>query len=189
MTSGGGVYRLSGAKGASPLSVADAKTYMKVTASADDTIISDIIGGATTWGERYTGREFRANTWVLTLDHFTDSIIISRDHVNSVTTVKHYVDDVLITVPDTVYYLDIHHTYSELHLKSGQIWPTNSDDREDAVKVTFDTKSYHDTETIKLALYRHVAFLYSNRGDCGVEDAAKKSGAIELYNTMKIARI
>lgn len=191
MSSGGGVYRLSGVKGASPLTVDDAKGYMKVTTAVEDTVISDIIDGATTWGERYTGREFRVNTWVLTLDHFTDSIIINRDHVNTINNIKYYVDDVLITIPDTVYYLDIHQSYSELHLKSGQIWPTDGDDRDDAIKVNFDTKAYHDIEVVKLALYRHVSYLYANRGDSesGIEEAASKSGAKELYNLMKVIRI
>ena len=65
------IYQLS-SFGPSPVTLEDMKTYLKVTSTVEDILIQTLIDSATEFGEKYTGREFRANTWELLLDAFSD---------------------------------------------------------------------------------------------------------------------
>ena len=66
---GAQVYELK-TQGIVPLSLADMKTYLKVTSTSDDALITTLLAAATSWGELYTAREFRVNTWLLFLNEF-----------------------------------------------------------------------------------------------------------------------
>ena len=105
---------------ASPVDLAAMKAYLKVTATADDVLIQSMIDAATEFGEKYTGRDFRAVTWDLLLDCFTDRICLRRDPVESIATVKHLVNDVLVTVPSETYYLKKLTQSSEILLSEDQ---------------------------------------------------------------------
>jgi len=98
------VYRQVSAE-SSPVSLAVMKGYLKITTTADDVLIQSMIDAATEWGEKYTGRDFRAITWDLLLDRFTDRIELRRDPVASIASVKHLVTGPLVTVPTATYYL------------------------------------------------------------------------------------
>ena len=49
--------------GTSPVSLDKMKTFLKITNDSEDDLIKALIDSATQWGEKYTGREFRANKW------------------------------------------------------------------------------------------------------------------------------
>lgn len=55
-----------------PVTLADAKTYLKVDAdlTVDDTLITLLISAARQYAESYTGRSFITQQWRLTLDSF-----------------------------------------------------------------------------------------------------------------------
>jgi uncharacterized phiE125 gp8 family phage protein len=183
--------------GAVPVLLADMKLYMKVTAAADDDLITSMLAAATTWGENYTGREFRANTWTLLTDDFSDRMCLYRAPVATITTIKYLVSDVLTTIANTVYYLKKNLQFAEILLKEDQLWPTDIDAREQAIEIEFVTESYRDTDAIATAIMRHVAYWYKNRGDCGSSssagcscgDAAKGSGVTAIYDQFRIDRV
>jgi len=162
---------------------------MKVTSNADDAMINLLIDSATEFGEKYTGREFRANTWKLLLDLFGDRITLNRNPVASIATVKHLVSDSLVTVASSVYYLKDGVQCAEILLKENQAWPTDTDDREQAIEIIFVTEAYRSDKNIDIAILEHVAFMYSNRGDCTVKDSAKSSGATSFYDQFRISRV
>lgn len=175
---------------ASPVLLADMKAYMKITTTADDALIQAMIDAATEWGENYTGRDFRAITWDLLLDEFTDRIALRRDPVASVTTVKHLVDAALVTVDATTYYLKKLVQSSEILLNEDKDWPTNTDDREQAIEVRFVTEGYRDQDAIISAIMRTVAFWYRNRGDCpDVNTAIANAGVTLFFNQFRISRV
>ena len=177
---------------ASPVTLALAKSHMKVPASttADDSYIQSLIETATEYGESYTGREFREKTWKLYVDYFVDRIVIQRNPVASISSVKHLVDDILITVSSSIYYLKKLTQCAEVLLKSDQEWPSDTDDIEHAIVVEFVTGPYTKAEDrIKTAILRHIAWMYSNRGDCALQDSAKKSGANVIYDQFRISRV
>lgn len=177
-------------KAASPVSLSVMKDYLKVTTSADDAIIQLRIDAATEWGEKITGRDFRAKTWKLQLDCFTTRIELRRDPVISITTVKHLVDGILVTVPNTVYYLKKLGYFSEILLNDGQEWPTDTDNREQAIEIEFATVGFGCQDIIIEAIQRHVAQWYFNRGDCAdMAVSAKIAGVLDNYAPFTIQRI
>lgn len=185
------LYRLDSA-GASPLTLAEVKDYLDIptTMTVDDAVLQQMIDSATEWGEKYTWRSFRVKTWRLLLDCFADRITIKRDPVTSITSVVHIVDDSNVTVPSTVYYLKNNVQNSEILLQENQQWPTNTDKREQAITITFQTGAYECLNSIKTALLRHVAYWYSNRGDCeDCECAAQLCGVVNIYNQFRIQRV
>lgn len=175
---------------ASPVSLTVMKGYLKITSTADDALIQSMIDAATEWGEKYTGRDFRAITWDLLLDCFTDRIELRRDPVASVTTVKHLVSGSQVTVPSTVYYLKKLVLSSEILLNEDQEWPTDTDNREQAIEIQFVTKGYRCQQSIIDAIERHVAFWYRNRGDCpDAKKSAEGAGVTVIYNQFRISRV
>lgn len=175
---------------ASPVSLASMKAYLKITAAADDTIIQAMIDAATEWGEKYTGRDFRAITWDLLLDRFTDRIELRRDPVATVTTVKHLVSGSLVTVLSTVFYLKKLVQTSEILLNEDQEWPTDSDDREQVVEIRFVTEGFQCQDSIIQAIERTVAFWYRNRGDCpDVKAAIDGAGVTIILDQFRISRV
>lgn len=176
--------------GASPLTVGLAKAFMKVSSSSDDALIGSLINTATEFGEVYTGREFRANAWTLYIDAFKDRIVLNRNPIDSVTSVKHLVSDVLTTVSGSLYYLKHLVHCSEILLLLDNEWPTTTDDREQAIQIEFLTKTYHRENEILEAIKLHVSFMYSNRGDCSCDQpSAKESGASLIYDQFRIPRV
>jgi len=55
---------------AEPVALADAKLYARISTTADDAIVSDLIQTAREWLEVWTRRAFVIQTWLLTLDNF-----------------------------------------------------------------------------------------------------------------------
>ena len=205
--------------GSAPVTLAEMKSFLKVTSTADDTLIQALINSATEWGEKYTGREFRANTWDLLLDAFSDigntskrfqveherfhshnyvnsdfeteRIELKRDPVDTITSII-YLNDTggSTTVPSTDYYLKKLTQSSEILLLEDKNWPTDVLNREQTITVKFVTKSYRCTNEIRDAIRLHVSNLYTNRGDCpDSKNAAIDSGAIMIYDQFRISRV
>ncbi len=177
--------------GTASITLAEVKAHLKrpVTFTADDVLLQSLIDAATQYGQKYTAREFTANTWTLLIDCLTDRVRLNRNPIDSITSIEHLVDDILITIPSTDYYKKDLTQWVEVLLISGKSWPTNTDDREHAIKIIFVTKQYPCGNLIKEAMLLHIAYWYSNKGDCDAGDAAKLSGANDLYNQIRIPRI
>lgn len=185
------VYILKTA-GASPISLDDAKTYMKIPASitTDDAVIQSMINAATEWGQKYTGREFTNNVWQALMSCFPTRIMLKRDPVDTIDTITYLVSGTLTTVSASVYYLVKNTQSSDVVLEEGMSWPTDGDSKENTYIVGFTTKIYYCDKEIIEALKRHVAYWYLNRGDCpGSKDAAESSGVDLIYNQFRITRV
>ena len=189
-------YELQSA-GADPVSLADMKLHLKATSSTtDDALITALILAATEHGEMYSGREFKANTWKLFLDTFSNPMVLKRSPVDTITSVKYLVSDVLTTVASSVYYLKQLTQGAEILLNDGQDWPTDEDDREQVIEIEFVTKAYvRGAALIDLGIKRHVQYVYMNRGDCegdvvgSIFNTGEKSGANTTYGNFRILRI
>lgn len=175
--------------GTSPVSLADVKSYLKITSTSDDTLIQLLIDSATEYGERYTGRAFRTQTWKLLIDAFANRIVLRRDPIDAITSVEYIVGGVLTTIATSVYYLKKGVQCAEVLLQEDQSWPTDLDDVEHGIEIIFTVAAYHDLNSIKDALYRHIAHLYMNRGDCDVKSAGRASGADMIYDQFTIVRV
>jgi len=194
------------------------KSFLKVTTTTEDTLIQALIDSATEWGEKYTGREFRANTWELLLDAFSDfgnsserfqyqyvssnlaygcgrfateRIELKRDPVDTITDIM-YLNDAsgTSTVSVADYYLKKLTQSSEILLFDDKDWPTDVAEREQAITVLFVTKAYRCLNEIQNAIKLHVSNLYTNRGDCSCTELnAKESGATLFYDQFRISRV
>jgi uncharacterized phiE125 gp8 family phage protein len=179
---------------ASPIDLATAKAYLKVTSTSDDALIQILIDAVTQWGEKYTTRDFRAKTWELFIDVFAARISLRRSPVETIDIVTRLVSDVATTVPNTVYYLKKGTQFSEVLLNDGQDWPSDTDEREQAIEIEFSTVAFGCLDSIKNAILLHLAHVYTNRGDCGFEGdavtkAAAQSGATIIYDGFRISRV
>ena len=184
------VYELI-ARGAVPVLLDDMKAYMKVTSDADDDLIAMMLNAATVWGENYTGREFRVNTWALLLDAFADRICLRRDPVASITSVEYLLSGTFTAIADTTYYLKKNVQNSEVLLSEDQSWPDDLDDIEQGIKIIFKTESYRFcSDAIMNGIQRHVAWWYANLGDCSdCDNAAKQSSVTMVYDQFRISRV
>ena len=149
-----------------------------------------MIDACTSWGEQYTSKEFRANNYNLLLDCFSSRITICRAPVDTINSIEHLVDDSFVTVSTDLYYLKRNLNSAEIILRSDKSWPTNTDEVDHAIRISFTTMAYYDTPTILQALKRHCLYMYMNRGDCDdLDDGARKSGAADMYGVFRKQRI
>lgn len=73
-----------------PVTLAEAKDYLRVTASDEDTLITSLIATATEYAENFTGRKFITQSWALTYDEFpSDEICLPFTPVQSITHIKY----------------------------------------------------------------------------------------------------
>jgi uncharacterized phiE125 gp8 family phage protein len=176
-------------RGDIPVDVDKVKGHLKIEHDRDDELIGRLMNVAVEFAEAYTARELRANTWKLLVDEFEDRILLRRHPVSSITSVKHLVDDVWVTVSSSDYYLKKGVQSAEVLLVNDAAWPTDTDEREHAVEVVFVTAPLEQIDLIVDGIHRHVAHLYENRGDCDAKKSAKESGATTLYDPFRIPRV
>lgn len=153
-----------------PLTLIEVKTHLKISGAAEDTYLTFLITAVTEFAEQYTKIDFITRTYETLRDSFGNSLVIRRNPVQSVSKVEYFKDDVLTLVSTDIYFLTESNTYPHLALKAGQLWPTDEDAREQAVRITFDD-GYGDDETdvpddLREAMLQHLAAMYANRGDC-----------------------
>jgi uncharacterized phiE125 gp8 family phage protein len=173
-----------------PVTLEQAKKYLKMEdISKDDSLLSSLIKVATRWGEQYTGRDFHEKTMRLLIDDFSSRIHIDQIKVDSITSVKHLVSDVLTLIDSTTYYLKNNFSNADVVLAYGKSWPANTDIKEHAIEVLYSTKKSIPEDTMEIGILQHVAYLYYNRGECSTESAGFKSGASSTYDPYKIVQI
>ncbi len=184
-------------EGDSPVKIDEARDHLRLHTDDDDDLVSPLILAALDAAESYTRRDFRANTYNLLLDEFTNRICLRRDVVDVIDSVTRIVATVVTAVPTSVYYLKRGVQASEILLQDGQTWPTDVDDREQAIVVTFTTKAHGRLESAKSAILRLVAHLYENRGDCAVItsggtaalNVVRASGAGAILDQFRVSRV
>jgi uncharacterized phiE125 gp8 family phage protein len=182
-----------------PLTLAEVKDHLilDIADTSEDDYLNFLIDAVAEFGEKYVRRDFITRTYETYRDDFCDSLELRKNPVQSVSKVERLVDDVLTEVPTTVYFATLSNTYPHLSLKVSQSWPTDADNIEQAVKITFVAGFGDDSTDIpdkyKNAMLAHIAFIYENRGDCEGD-----GGEIELlmpkttkliYDTCRIRTI
>lgn len=72
------------------VSLAEAKSHLRVDTADEDTLITALIAAATEMAEQKTGRAIMTQTWELTLDAFPEAFELTRPPVQSIASVKYY---------------------------------------------------------------------------------------------------
>ncbi|MEM9085308.1 MAG: hypothetical protein AAGB23_05245 [Pseudomonadota bacterium] len=129
-----------------PVTVLEVKEQSRITSSSEDIWVERAIKAATAFCENHTARSFSAKSLRLTLDEFTDSIMLPRGPVTSVTQIR-YLDTEGATqiVPETDYTVDLSNFTSWIVRDTDATWPTILD-RVNAVWVDYDVGVSPDEE-------------------------------------------
>lgn len=122
------------------VSVADQKSYMRVTHSDEDTLIQSLIEAATAHAEFVTGRATITQTWKLTLPSWPEIFRVPMPPLQSVSSLK-YVDaaGTLQTLTETTDYVAYTASGTDRGLVGpayGKSWPS-ARSVPDAVQLTF----------------------------------------------------
>lgn len=192
------------------VSLANVKAWLKIpsTLTADDALLTYLIKAATGYFEKITGRDLLTKTYRTYLDSFPvvdglyyysgvspllpqyqdNGIILRRSPLGSITSIKYYLDGVLVTWDSLNYYTTVSTDYSEIYLVDNANFPTDVDIRRQAIEILF-TAGFGADDTyipfdIQQAVMRFISYLYDNRGDCA--DTAKQNAAVEYFTPFKI---
>ena len=160
------MYKLKTAPASEPVSLAEAKTHLRVDSSAEDDLINSLISAARQWAEKYTNRSFITQTWELYLDDLYECIELQYGAVQSVTSVKYYdTDNSLQTLSSDNYDTDLISLPARITRAYNVTYP-NTYNRTNAVIIEF-TAGYGDAsdvpDSIKSAILLLVGHLYENR--------------------------
>lgn len=158
------------AASAALVTLAEAKTHLRVDHSDDDTYISGLITAAVSYLDGYSGRLGRAileQTWRVDFGSFSDEMRLPVGNLMAVNSVTYYDDsNAQQTLPSTVYQSSVDGAGAFLSLKPGQMWPA-AFARNDAVRVTWSA-GYGATVASVPAAIKHATLLlignwYDNR--------------------------
>lgn len=172
--------------GSEPLSLTDAKTFLRVQHTADDDVITAMIKAARLSGEKLTGQSFIARTWRASFPASCGTgNEIMQSPVTSITSVKEWDPDTqaYVAVSDTVF-TPSNFGFGWVEYPAVIPKPT---DKNFGVQVEFAGGYSTLPDDLLSALKMHVAFLYENRGDVEAIDGVKIPRAAEfIYRQYRI---
>lgn len=200
--------------GTAPISLDEMKLFLKISSTADDDLISAMIEAATLHAEAYCGRDLRESTYEWLTTDFGEVAVtdfpyrispfnfrplretqfhVKRATVDTIDAVDYLVSGVWTSVASSVWYASVRIAKTFILLRDEQSWPTDADEIEDNVRVTFTTRIPDNVAIAIAGIYRHVARMYEERGDCEEQMAgalanqtAKSSGAEGMYQSLQV---
>ncbi len=136
-----------------------------------DSLIGLITDGVTLFAENYTGLTFINQVWETFRDFFTPSFELRRAPIlSSVVVITYFnlsgsvvaVDSSLFGRTDTI--------YQRVFLLDGQSWPSDKQDRPEAIRLRF-TAGFGAAETdipadLRMAMLSHIVSVFAKAGDC-----------------------
>lgn len=160
-----------------PVTLDEAKLWCKVTHTVDNALITALIVAATQKAELFTNRIFIERTIQGEFAGFECSqhekgyfIELRRSPVQSVTSVKVYIDDVLTTISADEYNLKSVHGFSRIVFEEVNDNPDYIPYPYQVVFVAGYGLAVAVLEPVKLAIKEAVCYWYQNRGDCACGD-------------------
>ena len=149
-----------------PITTAEAKTHLRVTAATDDTYIDTLVMSVRQVAENELRRSLITQSWVRTLDEFPEQIQLRYPPIIAVTSVKYYnTAGVQQTLAASEYSLDYQSEPGWIVPAYNVIWPDTLD-AVNAVEVIY-TAGYGGAadvpQAIKAWILLHVGHLYENR--------------------------
>jgi len=145
-----------------PVTLTEAKLYLRVDTTDDDTLISDLIVAARMVAENWLGRSLITQSWKLAYDYgIPESIWLPMGPVASITSLIVVNQDQSTTVPDSsTYWLNA--AQNALVMCAALIGFR--------IEITYNT-GYGDAtavpKPIKQGILAHIASMYDSRGETG----------------------
>lgn len=193
-----------------PITTAEAKAFLRVDISDDDTLIDALIKSARQFCEEYTGRTLINTTYKLSLDGFIEDqvpikeglyqapymnfykryIALPRPPLVSVTSVKTFNDsDTESTFASSKYYVDTQRNPGRVVLRDGETFPTDLRVA-NAVEITYvggyGAVASNVPSPILVGLREHITYLYEHRGDVEPNLANFPVIAKQLYQPYRV---
>ena len=161
------VQVLQTAPATTPITLAEAKSHMRVTLPDEDADITIYIKSATALCEQILQRKLITQTWKMYLDSWPLYIDVLFGDLQSVTHVKYTdMDEDQSTFAASNYDVDIASVPGRIILKDTKSWPTDTLNANNPIEIQFIT-GYGDAEDIpddiRNAVLLTTAHLYENR--------------------------
>lgn len=181
-----------------PVSLATLKSYLKITGTAEDDILTMFIEAARDFAEAYTKRILINTTFTTYRDDFGDDLTLRRSKLQSLTSFEYLLNGSYTAVDSSLYGVTNDDDYSSIYRKDDQSFPDLDANIPNAIKIVF-VAGYGATDSsipssLKLALLAHIAFMYANRGDCSGDCSGNSANSLpasvrNMYNKYRIINI
>lgn len=159
-----------------PVSLAEAKDHLRVTADSEDMQIAIKLAAAAASIAEMTGRAMQVETWAMSARSFSGLVRLPKSPVRSLDSVKYYdAANVLQTATLSDFMLYQSDDWAYVEPAQGKSWPIPYA-REDAVTITFTAGYTVIPFDLRMAVMMKLADLYTNRGD---DEGGKINAAIE----------
>ena len=151
-----------------PVTLAEAKAHLRVTASDENDLISALIVAARQYCENLSGRTLAPRNFLQTLDRFPDGggdITLRRSPVTAVASVYYYSLETTNTlmVLNTDYRLDLQQIPARIRLPLGTTLWKNAYTTDDAVRITYTAGAVSAPTAAKQTILLLVGHWFENR--------------------------
>lgn len=162
-------YQLYRAATSLPVSVADAKTHLRITHSDHDSLIQDLIWGAVKAFEKRANVCLSSQAWKAFLDKSYEEIELWKYPITGISTIQYYDDDNAIqTLSSASYYHNVDGGSTGYNPRPVVIFiedEPSTYERDDAVVITFEAGYSSIDYDVKEALLGYVGHKYENPFD------------------------
>jgi uncharacterized phiE125 gp8 family phage protein len=163
-----------------PVSLAEAKLFLRVDNTDEDTLITELITVARRAAEEYIGKSLITQSWKIAYDEYVDECVnLPHGPVQSITSVKRFDrDDTETTIASSVYYLTA--KKNMLIFDTAQLGH-----RIEIIYQAGYSNASDVPEPIKQGILSHIAGMYDGREEAATMAAA----AITLYQPYREVRL
>ena len=167
-----------------PVATSEAKAFLRVDHSTQDTLIAELVKAARTQVEQDTGRSLINTTWDLTFDEFPASraITLARLPLVSVTHIKSYdEDDAATTLASSAYLVDT--AQGRICLNDDEDWPPDVRTHSGGVirfVAGYGTAATDVPQPLRLAVYQLMTHYFENADPVGDFDRVNMAYAAHI---------
>ena len=162
-------YQIYKAATTLPVSVADAKAHLRVTGSDHDSLIEDLIWGASKQFEKRANSCLSSQTWKAFVEKGYEELELWKYPIAGISSIQYYdSDNALQTLSTGDYYSNVNTGSTGWNPRPIVIFITDvpsTYDREDAMIVTFSAGYSTIDNDVKQALYNWMYRKYENPDD------------------------
>ena len=183
------MYKLKTAPASEPITTVNAKLFLKVTNTAEDTLIANMVKAARGYLETFAKRSFITQTWQLYLDRFPYEIELYYGTVASVESIKYIdADGTEQTLSASLYQTDLVSNPARIMPAVDQDWPDIQTGRMNAITVEYIAGSATVEEKVISAIYLLLGHIYANRQDVVVGSQVNKmpQGSEYLISSLRL---
>jgi len=121
------------------------------------------------WFEKFTRKDLFTKTWLNKRDCLFDVMQLRKSPMQSITQIQYLSDEVLTTLSNTLYYLELLKSYSNVVRENGAAYPT-VDTKRQSVEITFTSGFGDDVSDMPYGIRQAFLFVLASlnqyRGDC-----------------------